>query len=113
MKKIFTLLFCITAMALAANANSRAEMCINALLGNHASASLNAIDLDANHDGVINITDVTAFIDMDLQTAQAEANRAPEQEIDVDAIARKVVEAEVAEPTITDVNEAIHKNLKK
>lgn len=113
MKKIFTLLFCITAMALAANANSRAEMCINTLLGNHASTSLNAIDLDANHDGVINITDVTAFIDMDLQTAPAEANRAPEQEIDVDAIARKVVEAEVAEPTITDVNEAIHKNLKK
>lgn len=113
MKKIFTLLFCMTAMALAANATTRAEMCINMLLGNPTSTNLNAVNLDANNDGVVNISDVTAFIDMDLQAAEAERLSAPKQELDVDAIARKVVEAEVAEPTINDVNEAINQNLKK
>ena len=69
MKKIFTLLFCIGAMALVSNANTLHERCIEYLLNNNAAPTLNATqqnDLDANHDGVIN-----------MELAEAQMTKAP------------------------------------
>lgn len=78
MKKIFTLLFCIGAMALVSNANTLHERCIEYLLNNNAAPTLNATqqnDLDANHDGVINMDDLTTIINMEL--AEAQMTKAP------------------------------------
>jgi hypothetical protein len=73
MKKIFTLLFCVAAISFAANANNnsdRIQKCIDVLLGADQSTAIMTTNLDANHDGVIDIADVTALIDMKLQNEQ-------------------------------------------
>lgn len=116
MKKIFTLLFCAVAIGLAANATdtSLVEQCINVLLENNQSTELRASGdiaiFDANHDGVITIADVTTLIDQILMEEQA--NKAPAQMIDVEAIAKQVRETQTGEPTIKEVNKAIDHNLK-
>ena len=76
MKNIFTLLFCVAATAFAASANNDAqiERCINHLLGDDANVTmLQAQNMDVNHDGVINITDVTTLINQNIQKKQAKA----------------------------------------
>lgn len=85
MKKIFTLLFCVGAMALASNANTLHERCIEYLLNGNAAATLNATqtnDLDANHDGVINMDDLTTIINMELAEAHAMNAPAPQNKRD-------------------------------
>ena len=90
MKKIFTLLFCVGAMALASNANTLHERCIEYLLHNNATTTLNATqqnDLDANHDGVINMDDLTTIINMEL--AEAQMTLAPVHKASADEIKGK------------------------
>lgn len=112
MKKIITLLFCVVAMALTASANDRVDMCVNVLLGNEMPNKLMAANLDANHDGVITIHDLSVIIDEALQAQAAQPNKAPAQEVvDVDAIINKVLTTETGEPNISDVNQAIDHNL--
>ena len=112
MKKIFTLLFCVVALGFAAQAedNGLIDRCINVLLGGEQPTMLMAANLDANHDGVISISDVTTLIDQQLMEQQA--NRAPATEVDVDALIEEVLKAKAGEPNIHDVNEAIEHNLK-
>jgi hypothetical protein len=112
MKKIFTLLFCVVAIGFASNASELplVDRCINVLLGNEQTTQLMATELDANHDGIISIADVTTLIDEALQAK--ELKRARARNIDVEAIAKQVIATESGEPTINDVNQAIHQNLK-
>ena len=113
MKKIFTLLFCVVALSAAADTDAQIQQCINALLDNSASTTkLMAANLDANHDGVITIHDLSVIIDEALQAQAAQPNKAPAQEVvDVDAIINKVLTTETGEPNISDVNQAIDHNL--
>ena len=113
MKKFFTLLLCVTAMSFASNASEfpKVDECVNVLLGNIQLTKSLTTELDANLDGVITIADVTALIDQELQAQQV--NRVPAKNIDVDAIAKQVILTETGEPTINDVNQAIHQNLKE
>lgn len=112
MKKIFTLLFCVVAIGLTASAedNSLIDRCINVLLTSEQPTRAMAADLDANHDGVISIGDLTALIDQKLAANQG--NRAPETQVDVDALINEVLKTPTGEPNIHDVNEAIEHNLK-
>ena len=112
MKKFFSLLLCVTAISFASNASEypMIDQCINMLLGNVQTTQLMATQLDVNHDGVLTIADVSALIDQELQAQQV--NRAQARDIDVDAIAKEVIATESGEPTINDVNRAIHQNLK-
>ena len=111
MKKIFTLLFCVVAMGLAAHAddNNLVDQCINVLLGGEQPTRSMIANLDVNHDGIISIGDLTRIIDMQLE---AQGNRAPAREIDVDALIDEVLKTQTGEPNIHDVNEAIEHNLK-
>lgn len=113
MKKLFTLLFCMVALSAAANTQELIDQCIHALLTRPASPQLMAVNpnLDADGDGELTIADVTTLIDQML-LAQKEANRAPAQKIDVDALARQAVRSTTGEPNVNDVNEAIETNLK-
>lgn len=111
MKKIFTSLFCVFALGLAANATDipLVDQCINVLLGVEQPTTLMAVNLDANHDGVINIHDVTTLID---QALKAEANRAPSKDIDINALIKETLETQTGQPTIHDVTDAVDHNLK-
>jgi len=113
MKKIFTLLFCVLAMGLSANAEDLplVDRCINVLLGNETPTTLMATNLDANNDGVISIADVTTLIDEALQVNQV--NAAPAQDNNVDAIVNEIIVNADHSPNISDVNKAVDKNLKK
>jgi hypothetical protein len=114
MKKIFTLLFCVTAMSFAsqaANNYDAVQRCINYLLGLEQPMTLMATNLDANHDGDINIEDVTTLIDMDLEANQPAM--APAQEVDVEAVIKDMLDNEPPTPTIDDVTDTIEKKLNK
>lgn len=112
MKKIFTLLFCVCAVAIAAHAdNARIEQCINVLLGNESITTLNAQNLDVNNDGIVDINDVTEMIRQDLATKPARAKA--KQPIDVDAIIKDIIDDVPPTPNLGDVNEAISKNLEE
>lgn len=119
MKKIFTLLFCLIGMTLAANATDRAtvDQCIQALLngGNGNTTMLTAPNLDANQDGVLNIHDVTFMIQEMLQAEEAEmTNRAPAKDkVDVDALIKQVLETKEETPNIHDVTNAVEENNKE
>ena len=82
MKKIFTLLFCIGAVALASHADTLKERCIDYLLNNQATtATINAAqpnDLDANFDGMVNMDDLTTIINQEL--AEIQMTKAPAQQ---------------------------------
>ena len=119
MKKIFTLLFCLVGMTLAANATdiTPIENCINYLLVNHNNShmlmanNMNA-NMDANHDGVINIHDVTTMINEMLRAQQADgANRAPADNVDINKLMKKVIESD-EEPNINDVTDTINEQLR-
>ena len=70
MKKIFTLFFCVLAMSFAASASDipAADQCIDVLLGKVQPTMIMATNLDANHDGVIDITDAVAIINLYLNS---------------------------------------------
>lgn len=111
MKKFFTLLFCVVALGLSANASDFpiVDKCINVLLGTENPKTIMATDLDANHDGVISISDVTTLIDQQLSSQGSQ--RAPMQDIDVDALIDEVLKSKTGDPNIHDVNKAIEHNL--
>jgi len=111
MKKIFTLLFCVTAMSLAANASNldMVHRCINVLLGNEQQTTITAPNLDANHDGVINIADVTTLIDMSLMNEGPAM--APAQSGDVNSLINDILDNEPPKPEIKDVTNAIDKKI--
>lgn len=111
MKKIFTLLLCVVALSASANTDEQIEQCVNALLNRNATPTIMApaANLDADNDGVLTIGDVTTLIDIKLQ---AQVNRAPAKQIDIDALAGEVVRTTTGEPNITDLNDAIDHNLK-
>lgn len=115
MKKIFTLLFCVAALAFAANANETADngaitRCINIVLGiEQPSTNINGVNFDVNQDGCIDVADVTLLI---AQKLERQPMQAPAQRIDVDRLIKDVLESPATEPNINDVNEAINHNLK-
>ena len=114
MNKIFTLLFCVAAMALAASAqgDDAVQNCINIVLGNaQPTTTIKAANYDVNHDGVIDIEDVTLLIQANNE---AKVQKAPAQEeIDIDSLVKEVLQSETGEPNISDVNRAIDQNLKR
>ena len=117
MKKIFTLLFCVTVMSLAANATDyevMVQQCINKLLSNNQPTAIMASNIDANldvnHDGVINIADVTTLIDMSLIEKQQQL--APAQQISIETIINDMLDNEPPTPTIDDVTNAVDHNIK-
>ena len=112
MKKIFTLLFCVVALALSASANDRVDQCIDVLLGKVAPTKAMATDLDANHDGVITIQDVSVIIDEALE--EMRINKVPAQKpASVDAIINDILDNEPPTPNISEVSEAIDRSLEK
>lgn len=114
MKKIFTLLVCVAAMALAANAEtSRTQECINYLLyGSDAPRATVLANFDVNNDGVVDISDATMMINMDIE-AKAKANAPAKNKIDVDAIINDILDDVPPTPNLGDVNSAISKNLEE
>ena len=121
MKKIFTLLFCITAMSFACNAQDLTPVqdCIQYLLAHNSSnqvliASNANANMDANHDGVINIHDVTFMINENLKAAQVkQEGRAPARnDSDVKKLIHEVLESETDTPNINDVTDAINEKLR-
>jgi hypothetical protein len=112
MKKIFTLLFFVAAMAFAANADDGiVKYCIDVVLGNEVpSAKYTAANLDVNNDGKINVADVTMLIKM--QQGEGVQAKALARKIDVDKLIKESLETETGEPNISDVNQAIDHNIK-
>ena len=113
MKKIFTLLFFVAAMAFAANAdNGNIQNCIDVVLGKiEAPAKLTSPNLDVNNDGEIDVADVAMLIKMELDQQRPMA-KAPAQKIDVDKLIKESLETRTGEPNISDVNKAIDHNLR-
>ncbi len=110
MKKIFTLLFCVMAIAAYAD-DARIDQCINIVLGNENATMLTAQNFDVNNDGIIDINDVTQMISENLATKRAPAKA--KQAIDVDAIIKDIIDEVPPTPNLGDVNEAISKNLEE
>ena len=113
MKKIFTLLFCMVAISFAASANNyvdRVDQCINVLLGKTTPTTLMTSNLDANHDGMLSIDDVTAIIDEGLQEQQI--NRAPAKENEISAIVNDMLDGVPPTPTIDELTDTVDKKLK-
>ncbi len=119
MKKIFTLLFCLIGMTVAANATDRAtvDQCIQALLngGNGNPTMINTPNMDANHDGVLNIHDVTFMIQEMLQAEEAEMaiQASAKGKVDIDALIKQVLETKEETPNIHDVTNAVEENNKE
>ena len=114
MKKIFTLLFCLIGMAMTASATdlTPAYQCAHAVLSHNGNTQmLTAPNMDANHDGVLNIADVTFLINQALEAEQAEQiNRAPAKDENINGLINKVLETE-GEPTVKDVTNAVNQKL--
>lgn len=112
MKKLFTLLFCVVATGIAANANELplVDKCINVVLGVEQPTTLMATYLDADHDGVISIHDVTTLIDQ--ANMEDQVNHAPARNMDVEALINEVLTTTDGNPNINDVNKAIDNKLK-
>jgi hypothetical protein len=112
MKKIFTLLLFVSAMAFSASAEEGiVQYCIDVILGKEVpTTKYSAVNLDVNNDGKINVADVTLLIQMQLQ--EQGAQKAPEQKIDVDKLIIESLETETGEPNISHVNQAIDHNIK-
>ena len=114
MKKIFTLLFCLVGMTMAANATDLTPVyqCAHAVLSHNGNTlMLNNPNMDANHDGVLNIADVTCMINEILKAEQAEQpNCAPANGQDINKLINQVLETE-GDPTVKDVTKAINQKL--
>lgn len=117
MKKIFTLLFCVAALAMTANAadNAVVDNYVKMLLNGDASAAmLRSPNVDFNHDGVFNIGDVTAMIDAMLNENQPEM--APAQEApqaDINGMMKDAINADPRTTTTQDVTKAIDQQKKE
>ena len=114
MKKIFTLLFCLAAVAVTANANTNYEQCINVLLGNEVLTPALATTLDANHDGEISIADVTTMIRQEYE--QKKANCAPAKnpkDEKIQSMIDQMLDGTPPTPSITDLTDAINEEIKK
>lgn len=114
MKKIFTLLLFVSAMAFSASAEEGiVQYCIDVILGKEvpAETKFSAVNLDVNNDGKINVADVTMLIQMQLQEQGVQA-KASARKIDVDKLIIESLETETGEPNISDVNQAIDHNIK-
>ena len=113
MKKIFTLLFCVAAVAFAAHADdSLIDQCINYLVNGTAQTTVKVSDLDANHDGVINISDVTYLINKKLNEGQM--NNAPAvEQTEADVIINNLLNDKDGTVSINEATEAINKELIK
>ena len=116
MKKIFTLLICVVAMSFAAHANDNnmdlVYRCIDVLMGKSQPTAIMTTNLDANHDGVIDIADVTTLIDMALLAGKPAA-KAPALETSVEDMIDNMLDGVEPTPTIGDVTDAIDKKLEK
>lgn len=113
MKKFFTLLLCVAGMAIAANAEevNPVRQCIDALLSqDNNTKAVVAPTMDPNHDGVLNIHDVTFLIDQQLRNEAVQ--NAPAQEIDINGLIHEVLVND-GNPNIDDVTNAIDKKLNK
>lgn len=113
MKKFFTLLLCVAGMTVAANAEeiTPVRQCIDALLAqDHNTKAVMAPTMDPNHDGVLNIHDVTFLIDKQLK--EEAMQNAPAQEIDINGLINEVLVND-GNPNIDDVTNAIEKKLNK
>jgi len=113
MKKIFTLLICLAGMAISANATdvTSIRQCMEALLGdNSRNLMVTAPNMDANQDGIVNITDVTFMINQMLSAERA--SQAPRQDYDIEGLIHQVLENEET-PTVDDVTDTINKKLEK
>ena len=81
MKRIFTLLFCIGAIALASHATTPIERCVEYLVQHNLQyqpSPAQIAELDANYDGVINMDDLTTLINVEVaknQTAMSAAHQ--------------------------------------
>ena len=114
MKKIFTLLYCIAGITFAANANDDApiEQCINMVLnGTTNSTALTSPNMDVNHDGIIDITDVTLLIDQKLRNEKA--NRAPAVKNDTEEMTNRLLEGTQPAVSIKELTDAIEENLNR
>lgn len=110
MKKIFTLLFCVAAMAFAAQADDNLiDQCINYVLYNGGTTTIRATSLDANNDQVVNISDVIVLINQ--STNQGQINQAP-AEPQSDAIINSLLTEPKPVVTIKDATDAINKEIK-
>lgn len=102
-------------MAISANAADLTSVyqCAHAVLSHNGNTMMMANpDLDANHDGVLNIADVTFLINLALQAEQAEeANRAPARDEDIEGLIHQVLETKGTPPTVQDATEAINRKL--
>ena len=101
------------AISFAASANNyvdRVEQCINVLLGKTTPTTLMTTNLDANHDGMLSIDDVTAIIDEGLQEQQI--NRAPAKENEINGMINDMLDGVPPTPTIDDVTDTVDKKLK-
>lgn len=114
MKKFFTLLFCVTAISIAANAADDMTLvnkCIDVLMSQEQPTVAMMAELDANYDGEINIADVTTLIDKALIAKQV--IKAPAKKSEVQAIIDDMLDNEPPTPTIHDVTDAIDKSIKQ
>lgn len=71
MKRIFTLLFCIGAIALASHADTpiKIERCVEYLVYHNLQyqpSPAQLADLDADHNGIINMDDLTTLINIEV-----------------------------------------------
>lgn len=113
MKKIFTLLFCLVGMTMAANATDLTPVyqCARAVLSqNDNTLMATNTNMDANHDGVLNIADVTFMISEILHAEQA--NLAPANDNEIENLINEVLETP-EEPTVRDVTKAVNKKLQQ
>lgn len=110
MKKIFTLLFCVAAMAFAAQADDNfIDQCINYVLYNGGTPTVRAAEFDANNDGVVNISDVIFLVNQ--STNEAQINQAPAVP-QSDAIINSLLNEPKPVVTIKDATDAINKEIK-
>lgn len=116
MKKIFTLIICVVALCPLAKADNNAliERCINYIMTAGApNTTLMATNLDANNDGVVNITDVTTLINSELQNSnQPRPMRVRGQKSSVDELIQKTLNSRESSPNIMDVTKAINEENK-
>ena len=89
------------------------QECINAALNSNNPAKITQATerFDLNHDGIVDVSDVTMIIKMTLEEQNVQA-AAPAQKIDVDSLIREALQSTTGEPNISDVNRAIDHNLR-
>ena len=82
MKRIFTLLFCIGAIALASHADTpiKIERCVEYLVYHNLQyqpSPAQLADLDSDHNGIINMDDLTTLIDEEVAKRRMAMKVAP------------------------------------